>query len=190
MHLYGGDKGPVSLQADGHTLSRMLPEVGTNVPVAVSVPGEVGETICFVREVQRHPVSEDLLHVDFMRVDAEQRLRTEVPLVFVGEALAVRDGGTLVQQMSSLPVEALPLEMPASIEVDISGLTSFDMAVYVRDLATSENVDILSEPRDVICRVLPPRKLEGFELEEMAEDGEGAVEGEAGADADAESTSV
>ena len=190
VHLYGGDKGPVSLQADGHTLSRMLPEVGTNVPVAVSVPGEVGETICFVREVQRHPVSEDLLHVDFMRVDAEQRLRTEVPLVFVGEALAVRDGGTLVQQMSSLPVEALPLEMPASIEVDISGLTSFDMAVYVRDLATSVNVDILSEPGDVICRVLPPRKLEGFELEEMAEDGEGAVEGEAGADADAESTSV
>ena len=190
VHLYGGDKGPVSLQADGHTLSRMLPEVGTNVPVAVSVPGEVGETICFVREVQRHPVSEDLLHVDFMRVDAEQRLRTEVPLVFVGEALAVRDGGTLLQQMSSLPVEALPLEMPASIEVDISGLTSFDMVVHVRDLSTSVNVDILSEPEDVICRVLPPRKLEGFELEEMAEDGEGAVEGEAGADADAESTSV
>ena len=184
VHVYGGEKGPVSLQADGHTLSRLLPDVGTNVPVGVSVPGEDGETICFVREVQRHPVSEDLLHVDFMRVDAEQRLRADVPLILIGDAPAVRDGGTLVQQMSSVPVEALPLEMPASIEVDVSGLDAFDAAVQVSHLVTRANVDILSDAEDVICRVLPPRKLEeGIdliegELEEGAEDAEGE-EGEA-----------
>ena len=179
VHVYGGEKGPVSLQADGHTLSRLLPDVGTNVPVGVSVPGEDGETICFVREVQRHPVSEDLLHVDFMRVDAEQRLRADVPLILIGDAPAVRDGGTLVQQMSSVPVEALPLEMPASIEVHVSGLDAFDAAVQVSHLVTRANVDILSDAEDVICRVLPPRKLEeGIdliegELEEGAEDAEG-----------------
>ena len=187
VHLYGGDGGPVSLQADGHTLSRMLPEVGMNVPVAVSVPGEEGETICFVREVQRHPVSEDLLHVDFMRVDAGQRLRADVPLMLVGSAPAVRDGGTLVQQMSLVPVEALPLEMPASIEVDVSGLDNFDMAIQVSDLATNRDVDILSDPDEVICRVLPPRKLEGFELEAEAEDAEAAEgEPEEGAETDGE----
>ena len=156
VHIYGGEKGPVSLQADGHTLSRMLPDVGTNVAVGVNVPGEAGETICFVREVQRHPVSEALLHVDFMRVDAEQRLRADVPLVMLGEAPAVRDGGTLVQQMSSVPVEALPLEMPASIEVDVSGMEAFDTSVHISDLAITAGVDILAEAEDVICRVLPP----------------------------------
>ncbi len=184
VHLYGGEKGPVSLQADGHFLSRLLPEVGTNVPVGVNLPGEDGETICFVREVQRHPVSEDLLHVDFMRVDAEQRLRADVPLILIGDAPAVRDGGTLVQQLSSVPVEALPLEMPASIEVDVSGLDEFDTAVQIGDLATSANVDLLADAEDVIARVLPPRKLEeGIdliegELEEGAEDAE-SEEGEA-----------
>ena len=192
VHIYGGEKGPVSLQADGHTLSRMLPDVGTNVPVGVNVPGEAGETICFVREVQRHPVSEALLHVDFMRVDAEQRLQADVPLVMLGEAPAVRDGGTLVQQMSSVPVEALPLEMPASIEVDVSGMEAFDTAVHISDLAITAGVDILAEAEDVICRVLPPRKLEGFEIEEMAEEAAEAAEGETdeASEEDAESAST
>ena len=190
VHLYGGEKDPVSLQADGHTLSRLLPEVGTNVPVGVNVPGEDGETICFVREVQRHPVSEDLLHVDFMRVDAEQRLRADVPLLLLGDAPAVRDGGTLVQQMSSVPIEALPLEMPASIEVDVSGLDTFDTAVQVSDLTTSANVDILAEADDVICRVLPPRKLEeGIDLiEAEVEEGAEEAEGEEGEASEQEST--
>ena len=189
VHIYGGEKGPVSLQTDGHTLSRLLPDVGTNVPVGVSVPGEDGETICFVREVQRHPVSEALLHVDFMRVDAEQRLRAEVPIILTGESPGVRDGGTLVQQITSVPVEALPLEMPASIEVDVSGLETFDSAIHVSDLATRTNVDILSDLEDVICRVLPPRKLEeGIDLiEGELEEGEEGAEGEDGEASDEDS---
>ena len=189
VHIYGGEKGPVSLQADGLTLARLLPDVGTNVPVGVSVPGEDGETICFVREVQRHPVSEALLHVDFMRVDAEQRLRAEVPIILTGESPGVRDGGTLVQQITSVPVEALPLEMPASIEVDVSGLETFDSAIHVSDLATRTNVDILSDLEDVICRVLPPRKLEeGIDLiEGELEEGEEGVEGEDGEASDEDS---
>ena len=125
VHIYGGEKGPVSLQADGHTLSRMLPDVGTNVPVGVKVPGEAGETICFVREVQRHPVSEALLHVDFMRVDAEQRLRADVPLVLLGEA---RRCGMVERSFSRCRPylwKRYPLRCQASIEVDVSGMEAF-----------------------------------------------------------------
>ena len=179
VHLYGGGKEPLSLQGEGQVLAKLLPEVGTNVPVAVSATGEDGETICFVREVQRHPVTESLLHVDFMRVDAAQTLRADVPIILDGNAPAVRDGGTLVQQMTTLAVEALPLEMPASIVVDISGLVEFEMGIYVSDLVVGPNVELLVEPGEMVCRVLPPRKLEEFELIEEAAEVEG-LEGEEG----------
>ena len=144
-------------------------------------------TLCFVREVQRHPVTEDFLHVDFIRVDVSQTIRAEVPITMIGEAPAIRIGGTLLQPLLSLLVEALPMDIPASLEADVSDLDDFEKAVYVRDLTLGSRVTVITDENEMIARVTPPRVeveevpigVEGEELEEGAEEG---AEGEGGAD--------
>ena len=185
VHVYGTNEAPQSLQGDIRVLNRLIPQIGTNIPVSVEVEGS--DSICFVREVQRHPVTEDLLHVDFIRVDVSQVTQAEVPVLLVGEAPATRQGGTLLLQLQTILVEALPMNIPAYIEVDVESLDDFEKAIYVRDVAVGNDVTVISDIEDMIARVSPPRveveetplDEEGLEGDEegMAEDG---VEGESG----------
>ena len=195
VHVYGRGIESMALQTEANVLRRVLPQVGTNIPLSLELDGETGENICFVREVQRHPVTEDVLHVDFLRVDVSRAIQAEVPIALTGAAPAVRElGGTLLQPLLSLLVEALPMNVPASLEVDVSELDDFEKGVYVRDIALASTVTLITDSDDLIARVAPPRieveeeavaEEDEFELEEGAEPGE---EGEAPApDAEGES---
>ena len=164
----------------------MLVQVGANVPVSVEFEDQEMENICFVREVQRHPVTEEVIHVDFMRVNVSQTVSAEVPLALTGVSPAVElMAGTLLQNVQSLSIEALPMNMPAEIPVDVSVLVDFETALLVSDIEVPENVTVLNDPGDAIVRVAPPRLAEAFEEEEAAE--EALEEGEEGADAGEES---
>ena len=186
VHLYGADIQPSSLQVDERTLNRLLPQVGTNIPVSVELQDQDMENICFVREVQRHPVTEEVIHVDFLRVDVTKTVSAEVPLTLTGTSPAVTQmAGTLLQNVQSLSIEALPMDMPAEISVDISVLVDFDITLLVGDVEVPGNVTVLNDPEDAIVRVAPPRlEVETFDDEE-AEEGEG--EGEEGDEAAEES---
>ena len=179
VHMYGSGIDAQSLQGTAGEIRRLLPQVGTNVPVSVEVEGSDQENICFVREVQRHPVTEDLLHIDFMRVDVTQTISAEVPITLVGSAPATQQGGTLLQSLTSLLVEALPMDIPASVEADISGLDDFDKSIVVSDISVGDNVTVLTDSDEFVARVAAPRvetddfdvdELEGEELEEGEED--------------------
>ena len=178
VHMYGVGIDSQPLQMEAGLLRKLLPQVGTNVPVSIEIEGGDGENICFVREVQRHPVTEAVLHVDFMRVDVSQTIRAEVPLVLIGNAPAVRQGGTLLQPLQRLLVEALPMNMPESLEVDVADLDDFEKAVYVSSIEVGSNVTVITESEEMIARVIPPR----VEVEEEVV-GEGLEEGEEGAEA-------
>ena len=180
--------GPENLQVDDITLNRLLLQVGSNIPVSVEYEGQGDEKVCFVREVQRHPVTEEVIHVDFLRVDVTQTVSAEVPLVLTGSSLAVTEmAGTLLQNVQSLLIEALPMNMPAEVTVDISVLVDFDASIPVSDVSVPGNVSVLNDPEDTIARVVPPRletELEEEEGEEVegeegeGEEGEGDEEGE------------
>ena len=176
VHLYGRDIQPGSFQIDAQVLRRILPRVGTNVPLSVEIEGQDGDNICFVREVQRHPVTEDVLHVDFMRVDVSRVVRAEVPIVLVGTSPAVRQlSGTLLQSLQSTLVESLPMNVPPSVRADISVLDDFEKAIYVRDLSINPGVTLLTDVDELIARVSPPRiELADEEAEEGVEDGAAA----------------
>jgi len=174
VHLYGGALTPQSLQAEARVLRRVLPQVGGNVPLTVAVDGQEGDDICFVREVQRHPVTEDLLHVDFLRVEATQTVTADVPIILDGEAPAVRNmGGTLVQPLQTLNVESLPMNMPASIHMDVSLLDDFEKAIRVSDIQLEAGVTILTDTEEMIARVAQPRIIEEEIPAEVAEVEEG-----------------
>ena len=190
IHMFGRGIESQSLQAESRILSVVLPQAGTNVPITIDVDGQDGENVCFVRQVQRHPVSEALLHVDFQRVDVSQKVTAEVPLHIEGVSPAVEDmEGTLLQTLASISVEALPMSMPASFIVDISGLDDFDKTIRVATLPTDGEVTILNDPDEMIATVVRPRVEEeeapvDEELEGLEEEGvEGEEDGEAETDA-------
>ena len=157
VHMYGSGIESQSLQGSAGELRRILPRVGANIPVSVQIEGSDDENICFVREVQRHPVTEDILHVDFIRVDVTQTISAEVPINLVGSAPATQQGGTLLQPLTSLLVEALPMDIPASVEADISDLDDFEKSIVVSDIAVSDNVTVLTDSDEFVARVSPPR---------------------------------
>ena len=179
VHLYGGDSGPLSLQGDSAEINKLLPRVGLNIPVSVVVEdGETGE-ICFVREVQRHPLTQDILHVDFLRVDVKSKITASVPIEVIGDSPAVRLlGGTLIQNMQSINVEALPLNVPEKITVDNTSIEDFESAIHISDISVEGDISITNPSDALVARVAPPR----IELEpvsdEVPEDAEGEVEGE------------
>jgi large subunit ribosomal protein L25 len=190
VHVYGAGIEPANLQVDDRTLNRLLLQIGSNIPVSVVYEDQDEENICFVREVQRNPVTESVIHVDFLKVDVSRTVSTEVPLAIIGIAPAVTQmAGTLLQNVQSLLIEALPMDMPAEVPLDVSGLVDFDASVSVRDVQVPGNVIVLNDPDDVIARVAPPRleveiAEEDAEIDGLAEEGE---EGEAAADDGSES---
>jgi len=188
VHFYGRGAESQALQVDAGVLRRLLPRAGRNLPVTVEVEGQDGDNVCFIREVQRHPVTEEVLHVDFMRVDILRAMRAEVPVILDGEAPAVRNlGGTLLQVLQTLEVESLPMSMPASFHLSVEGLDDFEKALRVGDITTEADVTITREPDEMIARVAAPR-IEEEEVPEDEELPEGEeAEGEEAADAEQES---
>lgn len=107
-----------------------------------------------VGHIQRHPVSDDLLHVDFRKIDLKQKIETPVPVVAEGESVAVtQHGGVLITQNDHLTVEALPADLPSEIVVDISKLTEVGQEITVADLPKASTYTIVDAPETVIFSV-------------------------------------
>ena len=184
VHYYGRGMESLTLQASTGMLRKVVDEAGANIPVEVAVEGTDGSDICFVREVQWHPVNGSLLHVDFMRVDITERVTAEVPITLIGQSEAVRElGGVIIQPFQTLPVEALPLDMPKEVIVDVTPLVMFGDAVRVGEIELEGESEILRDDDDLLVTVQEPRieieeevvdeELEGEELEEGEEGAEG-----------------
>ena len=183
VHYYGRGIESLSLQAAGATLRKVVGDAGANIPVEVDVEGTAGSDICFVREVQWHPVNGALLHVDFMRVDLTERVIAEVPVVLIGESEAVRElGGVIIQPFQTLPVEALPLDMPKDVAVDVTSLLMFGDAVRVGDIALNKDFTILRDDDDLLVTVQEPRVEEEETVVDEELEGEELAEGEEGAE--------
>ena len=193
VHLYGPGVESRSLQCQAQKLIQVLARAGGNTPITISVPGERGSQLAFAREIQWDPRRDDLLHVDFLVAEASRPVSAQVPIILTGESPGARStGGTVMQQLRDLDVEALPLEMPGQVEVDISGLTEEEGVIRVGDIALPSNVTLLTDPEEVIARIELPRALEVVDEEEVAEEeveGESVspeTEGESGGDGGSE----
>ena len=166
IHVYGQGLESLALQVDAHTLQRTLAQVGRTVPVTLQVAGD--EHFVFVREVQRHPVTEQLLHVDFLQVSRTERITTDVPIELEGEAPGGRhEGAMLMHDLYAVSVEALPADLPPVFHVDISGLEEIDDAIRVGDLSVGSTVSILTDPEQIVVRIA--RQRVSVEVAEGAE---------------------
>lgn len=174
--VYGHGVDSSNVSVDSHEFELLRRQVGPNALIDLSVDGKKAKPV-LVHGVQVHPVTRRPLHVDLFIVRMTEEMTVDVPLAAVGTSVAVeQQGGTLHHQIDAIKVRALPDHLPQAIEYSIESLVDFDAAVHVRDLAIPSDVTLLSNPDDVVAKVLPPR----VEVEEVPEAAE-AAEGEEGA---------
>ena len=173
VHLYGPGMEPRALQCNASQLSRVLARAGGATPIHITIQGEPGNHLAFAREIQWDPKRDDLLHVDLLAADVSRPVTAQVPIVLIGESAGARTvSGTVMHQLRTVDIQALPLEMPSEIELDISVMEEPDSVIRVSDLLIPENATLLSDVEELVVRIELPRVEVEVEVEEGLEEGE------------------
>jgi large subunit ribosomal protein L25 len=183
---------PMPVSVDGRDLYHALnTDAGENAILRLDIDGD--SQLAIVREIQRHPVRREMLHVDFVTVSRDVKITVEIPLILEGEAPGADEGGVVDQVLFALPVEVLPLEVPDQIVVDVSAMQVGDV-IRVEELTLPSGVEQLENPERTVvtCNVpqLEVPETEAEETELIGEVPEAAGEADAaGAEAPAEEAS-
>jgi large subunit ribosomal protein L25 len=172
--LYGGGDEPVSFQVDARELRHALAHAGA--VLELSIDG-AGGTPVVVKELARHPVTGETIHVDLLRVRLDQSIGATVVLDLVGadDAPGVREGGVLEQVTRELAIEALPGDIPDTIQYDVSAVQIGD-TITLASITPPRGVTLTDDPETVVATVTPPR-LQAEVEEEIEEETERVAEG-------------
>ena len=179
--VYGLGEDAVSVTVNAHQLGGILSsKTGANTLITLQLDGK--DELALARQVQRDAVKGTYIHVDFVRVRADQIISAEVRLNLLGDPEGVSQGGMLEQLMHSLTVEGKPGQLPTEIEHDVTGLNLGDQ-LRVGDIQLPAGVNVTNDVEDLIAMISIPRGLAEGEGEvaaaEPAEGAEGA-EGDTG----------
>jgi large subunit ribosomal protein L25 len=178
--VYGRDDEPFTVEVDAKELERMLHHgLGEHGMLDLKVKrgqSKKRQTV-LLREVQHHPVTGEILHVDFYHIDMDQKIATSVPIVLVGHAEGVKKGGILEHVLRDVELECVAKKMPEVVELDITNL-ELGHSYHVRDLQLDEGVGIHTDPGRAVVTIVPPKLREEVEAEEEAALKEEAAEPE------------
>ncbi len=178
--IYGGKRPEsTSVTIDRSVFLKLRKQSTESTVIEVSVDGDVVKAL--IGEIQYHPVSDEIIHVDLRQVEAGKRVKARIKLNFVGESPAVKTGGLIVQNRDFIQVIAVPESLPESIDVDMSVLTEYEQGVHIGDLSLPEGVDVQEDDRVSIVVIRPPKKIEEIEADlasPIGDDGGEAAEGE------------
>lgn len=179
--VYGHGEGSENVSIDAHEFELLRRKAGQNELIDLSVHGKKARPV-LVHGVQVHPVNRRPLHVDLFLVRMTEELTVDVPLVPTGTSNAVENlNGTLMHQLESVRVRALPDHLPQSIEYSIESLVDFDAVVKVSDLTIPGDVTLLTDADEVVAKVLASR-LQAEAAELAAETAETVAEAAVGAE--------
>jgi large subunit ribosomal protein L25 len=152
--VYGAKKAPESVDMDAHEFAMLVQHHGASMILEVSVDGE--KTNVMVKEVQFHPVSGVVEHVDLMEVSMTEVIVATVPVILVGESAGESAGGVLEQLISEVDVECLPMALPSQIEIDITNL-EIGHHINVSDIDAGEGVAVVTDGDVIAVSVHEPR---------------------------------
>lgn len=169
VYGHGVEAVPVSL--DQREAEKVYQRAGGNKIIELKL-GEGAAKNVLIHDVQEDGRTGSLLHADFYVVKMDEEIKTEIPLHYTGESTAVyQQEGSLLKNLETVEVEALPANLPESIEVDISILDDFEKTIHVSDLKLPAGVTLLTDPEELVTKVEPPRSEEELaELDEAPEE--------------------
>ena len=185
--FYGKKEASTSIQLPYAIFEKTLKEAGEST--ILHLDGKGIDVDVLIKDVDLDPVTDKPRHADFYAIEKGKKLEIKIPLEFVGVAPAVKDlGGILVKVMHEVEIEALPKDLPHKLEVDISGLNTFDSIVTAASIKLPEGVALRIKPEEVVASVYEPKEevveVAPVDLSaiEVAKKGKEAKEGEAGAE--------
>lgn len=182
--LYGPNTEPAMMSLDAHDLELIIKGGGLGRSIFnLHVDGAKTGTPVMIKELQSHPVSNELLHIDLYKVSMDREVRVAVPVVTTGKSIGVEAGGLLQIIRRELEVACRPDNIPESIVIDITDL-DIGHSVHVEDIETPENVEIPHDVNFTVLTVSSPKQEEEVEEEVEGEEGEEveAAEGESAAE--------
>jgi len=184
--LYGRGTEPVLLSVNTKDLEKILKKgnFGQFILNLVIQNGKKVTKPAMIKELQAHPLSGNLIHIDFYEIDMNRQIRVMVPVVIKGHSVGVEEGGMLNIVRRELEVFCLPGDIPESFEIDITGLAIGD-SIHLADVPMGENVEVDTDVNYTVVTVLSPKVEEEVAVEEE-EEVEGAEEGAEGEAAEAE----
>ena len=173
--VYKGGGEAISVKVDKKELLQALhTSAGENVLITLKIKDDKkkAERTCIIKEIQRDPVKEDIIHVDLNEISLTKKIKIKVPVHPHGEAEGViKDGGVLDHVLWEIEIECLPTDIPKKIQVEVASMKIGD-TVYVKDLVIPPGVSVLTEPEITVLSVVPPAKEEEIVSEVPGEEGQ------------------
>ncbi|PID84520.1 50S ribosomal protein L25/general stress protein Ctc [Candidatus Gracilibacteria bacterium] len=172
--LYGKDVPSTPITVGISEFIKIYRETGQGQIITLTVDKKKYNVL--VQEAQRHPVTGDFLHLDFINVDMKKEIEVDTPITLVGESPAIVEGGQVHQILTELTVRCLPTDIVDTIEVDISGLNIGD-TIHVSSIEAPKGITILNEPEDPVVNASEIKVVEEEPVETEETSEEGAEEG-------------
>ncbi|MBU0705846.1 50S ribosomal protein L25 [Patescibacteria group bacterium] len=157
---YSKDVQPTNFSVDYQDFRRAYKKAGRSAIITL-IDENKDEYQALTHELQYHPVTDAIIHVDMMAIKKGQKIETEVPIVLVGEAPAIRElGGILVRNKDRLWIKCLPNDLPHEIPLDVSGLVDFHSSLTVGDIKVPEGITIMDAEDISVVTISAPRREE------------------------------
>lgn len=164
---YGRDKETEHMAIDHEAFRKVFKAAGSNTIVDLKLPSGKTEKV-LIHVIQKHPVTDLFIHVDFYGLQMKEKLNTEVPFNFTGEAGAVKNfGGILVTNRTDVEVRCLPTDLIHEIDIDLSTLENIGDSIHISDLKLPSTLEIVTELEEMIVTVQGVQEEE--EVDETAE---------------------
>lgn len=159
--LYGKGIENVHLALPQKLFSGVFKKAGETNLVDLDVDGGSKKFKVLIHSIQLHPVSDEVIHVDFINVRMDQKITTRVPVKLVGVAPVIKEFGGLVSiQMHEIEIRCLPSDLIHELQVDISSLKTFRDSIHISNLIIPERIEVLSDKSRTVVSVLAPKKEE------------------------------
>jgi large subunit ribosomal protein L25 len=158
--MYGHKQEPVTLEVNEQAFLKAFRVAGESALIDLLIDGAPSKVL--IQEVAHDPLSDKIIHADFHKVSLTEKMRTKIPLVFIGESKAIKGlGGVLVKNLSELEVECLPTALVHEIPVDISKLDNFGDIIHLKDIVVPPGIAVLHiHGEDPIVSAAAPRSEE------------------------------
>lgn len=153
--LYQRDKENVNLQVVAKELDKIIAEAGTSTIISLVIDGEDHKVL--IRDYQRHPYKNQYLHVDFLGVNLDEKLRVSVPVVLLNRDDIYVQPSVLMQHLEEIEIEALPMDIPSQVELDVQTM-EYDDTFYVKDLevVNDDKVEVLTDLEEAVVTLSEP----------------------------------
>ena len=189
--LYGEGIKNISLKINAKDFEEVYKEAGESSLITLEVDDKKFSVL--VHQMARGPIDGEFLHIDFYHPSTQKRVEANIPLIFEGEAPAIKElGGILEKQFHELEVKGLAKDLPREIIVNVEGLKTFEDKIFIKDLKIPEGVTISKDGEEIIAHIAQPRDVEKElaeeEKPEETEEEEGKEEGKEGEEETKEET--